>query len=245
VDDWHLSAAEEAERLRRADVIVAIQAEEHRHLSAIAEGRPVVTAGIDFDLVADAGIPSGHRILYVASANPMNVKGLHEFLRFAWPVVRRAVPDAEFVVAGSVCDALPIAPDGVTRLGQVPSLEPLYRDASATINPAVAGTGMKIKTVEALCHQRPIVTWPNGVDGLPAEIARLCLTVEDWYSFGRRVIDVLTSERRPWFSRADRQTIERAASTEHVYRELTDTLHRFFDDHAVQTGETSARPRIA
>jgi hypothetical protein len=81
---------------------VAIQDDERQELRQLMPGKPVVTAGVDFDIVEDAGVPSGRRALCVASDNPMNRKGLADFLRFAWPHIRREVPDAELLVAGRV-----------------------------------------------------------------------------------------------------------------------------------------------
>ena len=54
VRDVTVDPREEAERLRRGDLIVAIQDEEHQELQRLAPGIPIVTAGVDFDVVADA-----------------------------------------------------------------------------------------------------------------------------------------------------------------------------------------------
>src|SRR5581483_3395143 len=101
----------------------------------------------------------------------------------AWPRIRRDVPDAELLVAGKVGRFLPADVPGVMRLGTVDDLDPLYEQARVVINPAVAGTGLKIKTLEALCHFRPIITWPNGTDGLAPELAALCTVASDWHDF--------------------------------------------------------------
>ena len=77
------------------------------------------------------------------------------------------------------------------------------------INPAMAGTGIKIKTLEALSYLRPIVTWPNGVDGVTPEVAALCRTVEDWPGFAQEVADILASTQASGFSDTARATLER------------------------------------
>ena len=221
VQDLHVDAREEAKRLRDADLIIAIQENERRELEQLVPGKRVVTAGVDFDVVEDAGRPSGRRVLYVASDNPMNRKALADFLRFAWPHVRRTVVDAELVVAGKVSRSLEIDVPGVIRLGTVGDLQPLYAQCRAVINPAVAGTGLKIKTLEALGYLRPIVTWPSGTDGFAPELARFCVTVQDRYEFSRRVADILAAPEPRLFSRAERDDIVRLMSPETAYRALT------------------------
>jgi hypothetical protein len=224
IRDFWLERDEEARRLGLADVIVAIQAEEHDVLQTLAPGQRVVTAGIDFDMGGDPRLPDCHRVLYVGSANPMNVRGLRDFLKFAWPGIQEQVPDAELSIVGAVGDTLLEVPPGVAVLGRVADLVELYRNTRVVINPAIAGTGVKIKTVEALCHLRPIVTWPTGVDGLPREVADLCDTVHDWFEFSGRVAARLLTDRESAFSEADRHVIEHATSPKTVYADLLENL---------------------
>ena len=232
IDDIHVEPREEAKRLRGADLLVAIQDEERQQLEQLVPGKRVVTAGVDFDVVRHPGVPSGRRVLCIGSDNPMNKKGLGDFLRFAWPHVRRQVPDAELLVAGKVSRDMNLVAPGVTCLGPVDDLGPLYSQSRVVINPAVAGTGLKIKTLEALGHLRPIVTWPNGADGLPKELAALCNTVEDWYEYARRLASMLAADDPILFTPAQRASIERLTSSDNVYRALTAELDAFTGRHA-------------
>jgi glycosyltransferase involved in cell wall biosynthesis len=184
----------------------------------------VVTAGVDFDVVEEPGVPSGRCVLYVASDNPMNRKGLSDFFRFAWPYIKREVPDAELLVAGRISTGLDADVAGVNRLGPVDDLRPFYRQARVVINPAVAGTGLKIKTLEALSHLRPVVTWPSGTDGFAPELAAFCVTVKDWHDFSRRVAGLLATDTPRVFSQAEREIIVRFSSPSTVYREMTEAI---------------------
>jgi glycosyltransferase involved in cell wall biosynthesis len=224
IDDLDVPSIEEARRLQSADLVIAIQEDERQELQRLLPEMQIVTAGVDFDVVSDGGTPDGRRILYVASDNPMNKRGLMDFVRFAWPYIREQVPDAELLVAGRVSDTLDPDVPGAIRLGLVDDLTSLYRRARLVINPAVAGTGLKIKTLEALGHLRPIVTWPNGTEGLAPELKRYCAIVSDWYEFSHRAVDVLRAETPPLFSAQDRATIARLMSAEATYQELTAAL---------------------
>jgi hypothetical protein len=224
VDDLNVEPAEEANRLSRADLVVAIQDDERRELQRIVPGIPVVTAGVDFDCVDDPGAPSGQRILYVASANALNRKGLADFLRLAWPAVRRAIPAADLMLAGDIGATLVADVPGVTRLGRVADLSPLYGDARVVINPGVAGTGLKIKTLEALGHFRTVVSWPSGVEGLPPELAARCVVVQDWYAFAQQLVRLLSVEPAPSFSADQRAAIRRLMAPDIAYSSLTDAV---------------------
>jgi len=219
-DDLVLTTRDEAGLLRRADLIVAIQPEEREELRKIAPDRPIVTAGVDFDLLAGAGAqPRDPVVLCVASGNALNVKGARDFLALAWPLIRRQVPDARMRIVGPVCDSLEEGFEGVELLGRVDGLDELYAGASVVVNPAVAGTGLKIKTLEALSHLRPIVVWPSGIEGLPAVARRFCVVANDWYDFARRVAQELVGDRAEELMK-HREEIGRQLSADFVYAEL-------------------------
>jgi glycosyl transferase family 1 len=194
-DPLTLADSEEAALLNRADLLIAIQPDEAADLRQLAPPLPVISVGVDFDIADHVpALTTAPVILLVASDNKMNVKGLADFLRFAWPLVRREIPDAELRVVGPVGDTAEVSSPGIRILGRIDDVGAAYAEARVVINPAVAGTGMKIKTVEALCHFRPIVLWPSGVEGIAPEARKLCHVASDWFDFAHRVIHLARSE---------------------------------------------------
>ncbi len=224
-DDLALSGAEEGRLLSRADLVIAIQPDEQKELERIVPGRRVVTAGVDVDIAPEVPRPTKRVVLFVGSDNAMNVRGLEDFLEFAWPNIRRETPDAEFWIAGSVGDAVDLDDPRIRRLGRVDDLAALYAEARVAINPAVAGTGLKIKTIEALGQLCPIVTWPSGVDGLGSEARALCDIVESWPIFAEAVTGRLREEvpAAEWGER--RALLAGLFSAEQVYAALSQALN--------------------
>jgi hypothetical protein len=108
------------------------------------------------------------------------------------------------------------------------------------INPVFAGTGAKIKTVEALSHLRPIVTWPTGVEGLPADIVTLCDTVHDWFEFGARVTARLSTEHDEAFSADDCRRITEATSPQNVYAELVAKVRRRWEQRIAMDAKAAS-----
>jgi len=158
-------------------------------------------------------------ILVVAHDNPLNVKGVQDFLRFAWPSIRSARPDAELVVVGSVARSIQYPDPKVRFAGVVDDLAACYRDARVVINPSVAGTGLKVKTVESIAYGRPIVTFPHGVDGIREPLLDLCHVASDWYEFADTVIALL-GQPRDAQDEGKRQRIKSLLEPAAVYAEL-------------------------
>jgi hypothetical protein len=224
IDDYQISSDEEGALLRRADLLIAVQSEEATLLRAMAPAASVVTAGSDFPVKGTGVVAERRIVLMVASGNPMNAKGLRDFLRYSWPEVRKRVPDAEFWVAGAVGEVVPGTQEGVRRLGRVPDLSDVYEQSRVVINPAAAGTGLKIKTLEALSYLKPHVVWPSATDGLSPELSSLCRVATDWHEFTESVVAILESPPDAYDAQTVRETVERALHPDAVYRELASAL---------------------
>lgn len=164
--------AQERMGLRRADRIIAIQDNEQQVLRKISNGSAVATVG---HLASVPGTP-GHRpaetptVLIVAGGNGPNRHGVRRFLAHVWPRIRRQVPDATCLIAGTVCRHLPGDQPGTTLLGFVQDLGPLYAKTWVVAAPVYLGTGLKIKCIEALSHGIPVVTPPAGAAGLESHV---------------------------------------------------------------------------
>jgi glycosyltransferase involved in cell wall biosynthesis len=163
--------AEEASGLDRADLVLAIQDAERRDFELLTR-RPVRTLG---HLPADPRPPLPPReadgwlaLGWIGSANPLNTSALRRLLE-ALPPDEIAAAGGELVLAGGGAAALGLAPGaGLRLLGQVADADALYAAVDLVINPHEGGTGLKIKTVEALARGRPVLGTADAFAGLPA-----------------------------------------------------------------------------
>jgi glycosyltransferase involved in cell wall biosynthesis len=220
-DGCAITPEEEAKLLDQANLVIAIQPEEASELRRLAPNKRIITAGVDFDSIDFIPAAARHPIiLLVGSDNQLNVKGLKDFLRFAWQLICREVPDAELRIVGAVGSQVEIDDPSVKVLGRIDNLDAAYAEARVVINPAVAGTGLKIKTVQALCHLRPVVAWPSGVEGIEAELQGLCYVATNWYSFARHVINLCNKEDGAYPLLKKRDEIRQAFSADTIYKEL-------------------------
>jgi hypothetical protein len=128
-------------------------------------------------------------------------------------------------------------------MGPVDDLTAVYRDAALVINPVVAGTGAKIKTLEALSCLRRVVTWPAGVDGLDTRLAARCVVARDWYEFSNAVVDNLTASSRR-FDAADRAEITELVSAQTVYAALDVAYQAYFERHRPRSVGPGATPDV-
>lgn len=194
----YCSAEEEREYLLNVDVVIAIQDSEAEQFRALVPERKVVTAGIDYELVTRYKIDEHYKntVLVVGSNYEANVSGLKAFCEHAWPLVCNENPRAELLVAGNIGDALFINVPQVKILGWVDDLKSLYRQSAVVINPTMTGTGLKIKTVEALCNGKPLVATSNAIEGLISKGETPCMVCDNWPEFASAIVSLLGSDER-------------------------------------------------
>ena len=125
------------------------------------------------------------RILFVGSANPINVQALEWILGAVFPHIQKKRADSELVVAGEV-GRVRRWPNWLSLPGNQDSLVDTYARAAVVINPVKFGTGLPVKTIEALSYGKPIMATSAGGRGLEA-----ISVADDPDTFTGRVLELL------------------------------------------------------
>ncbi|MBX3670104.1 MAG: glycosyltransferase [Rhodocyclaceae bacterium] len=224
------TADEEAELLRLADTVVAINEYEHRILQGMLPDRKVVTVGIaklDLPFCTSLSVNSA-RILYTASGNPLNAAGLEWFLRRVWPLVTARHAGATLAVTGQVCDTVAADLRGLAGLdlrGIVDDLESEFARAGIVINCTRIGTGLKIKSIEALCRGKALVSTSNGVEGIPVRGEAPFIVADDAEQFAASLLRLLSApEEIVRLENRARHYADTELSVEAVYAPLLEAL---------------------
>lgn len=203
--NWFVTTRQgEALGLNRADVVLAIQEQEADYFRELTRN-PVVTVGHLLDAIRPAGEPGGEpSVLMIASRNAINRHGLQVFLEKSWPVIRDAVPDAKLRLVGNIGNVMAGDWPGLERLGVVENLLRAYQQGHVAINPVLEGTGLPIKSIEALAWGKPLVTTPSGARGIEDGTGSAFLMGSTPPEFAAAVVRLLRDPRH-------RQTLTGAA----------------------------------
>ena len=168
---WFFTTPEQ-ERLAlcRADAIVAIQDHEAAYFRKLLRN----DAGISLFTIGHISCPrflaprirsnKKIRVGYIGSANPLNVRSIED-LQSRLRHLTQVTMDYQFLLAGPICDAIDDA-EAFVKLGIVDTPEDFYRDVDVIINPMPSGTGLKIKTIEALSFGRPVAGTRAAFSGI-------------------------------------------------------------------------------
>jgi glycosyltransferase involved in cell wall biosynthesis len=167
------SIAEEARGYARADAVLAIQNHEEGLIrdrfagTVMTVGHPIVPLFLQRVPRTGTTIPFG----YLGSGNPFNVRcvmALDEELSR----VGRPIP---WALAGTISRRNLTLSSNPARMGVVDSVAGFYDKVECILNPMLGGTGLKIKTIEALSFGKPIIGTPDAFEGLDPRYPLHCL----------------------------------------------------------------------
>jgi hypothetical protein len=159
------SREEESKGLNRADAIIAIQEQEKAFLQELTS-RPVYTVGHTVRLLQPKPVAQVRRaVLFIGAANAANIHSVKWFLCEVMPLLREAIGAVHFYVAGQVC-AFVEDHEHLIKLGEMSDTDAIYEHADIVVNPAIVGSGLKIKCIEALGRGKVLVSSPHAGAGL-------------------------------------------------------------------------------
>jgi glycosyltransferase involved in cell wall biosynthesis len=123
-----------------------------------------------------------------------NVHGLIWFTDRVWPLVCKAHPAATLHIAGRGAPAT--APSwlrgrNINWLGEVDDARQFMASVNVIIAPLFAGSGLRIKIIEAMSIGKPVVATTVAVDGIPALDGRELLIADDASSFSSALVNLL------------------------------------------------------
>jgi glycosyltransferase involved in cell wall biosynthesis len=224
--------------VRRFEHTLAVTEIDKRHLLAAAgPGTPVekirvIPIAVDTQAIRPVERQAGSRtILTLGTLHyPPNADGIRWFLREVYPLVGRHFPEACLTIVGKnpPADFVQAAADDPGRVsvtGYVPELEPYMQSAALMVIPVRAGSGMRVRILEAFAAGMPVVTTTVGLEGIEATPGEHVLVADTPEDFAAAVVALLAQpERAQRLAEAGRRLAETAYDWRVVLKRLDAVL---------------------
>jgi polysaccharide biosynthesis protein PslH len=160
---------------RRARWLLVNSAEVGEPLAAATPHAEVVVAPLALDgshYLPNARLQASTVGLIGTARWPPTREAVERLIGTVWPLVLERRPESRLLLAGdgmeqSAFEHLPRLPS-VEWLGRVASATEFLRELGVLLYPLTSGSGAKVKVLEALALGIPIVTTPEGAEGLGA-----------------------------------------------------------------------------
>lgn len=232
-----LVRAEEARCIAGADVVFPITDTDQQRAEMLAsDARYVVApAGVDPDTLVARDEPGRrpHEVIMMSTYKWIhNRDALEWFVASVWPLVRQAIPDAVFRVIGKDIPAWVAdhTGSGVIDQGFVPDLAEGVATASVAVAPLFVGSGMRIKVIEAMALELPVVASTIGAEGIDLGEADGLLRRDTAEDMASAIVDLLRApERTRVLGRTARTAVLRAYTWSASVGRMLDAYRRVID----------------
>ncbi|MEO9513929.1 MAG: glycosyltransferase [Flavobacteriaceae bacterium] len=109
-----------------------------------------------------------YRIIYLGSADSRKGHGIRVFIKDSWPTLHKRFNEKglKLILGGRLTESFDSVSNGVEGIGYVENEIDFLGEGSIFINPQVAGTGLKLKSLVAMASGKVLVTTTNGALGL-------------------------------------------------------------------------------
>lgn len=177
-----LTREEEKRGLFRADFAVACQPEDEEYFKREYGLQNTLTIGqIQHATAVPERLGCGKTIGFIGSQNAVNVESLRQLVAELTAQRDMLPKDFRLCLAGSMTRGTDInLPDFVEDCGYVDDLAGFYADADLVVLPLEFGTGLKVKSVEAVSFGVPVLGTEHAFIGLvSAEPMHRFQTVKD------------------------------------------------------------------
>lgn len=196
----------EARRIRRAegricetaDIVLTTTVEDQTALLAVSRKRfrgEIIPIGVEVP-AEPPNRGTAPVLLHIGTMfYPPNADAVRWFVAEVFDRIRATVPDARFVIVGARppadIAALHDPARGIEVRGYVPDIAPLLAEAAATVVPTRAGSGMRVKILEAMAVGLPVVTTTVGAEGIRVVPETHLLIADDVAAFADAAVRLL------------------------------------------------------
>jgi polysaccharide biosynthesis protein PslH len=164
----------------------------------------------------NAARSQGRKIGFLASfSHRPNVDAALYFADSIFPLVRKSLPDAEFVVAGKNPPASLAGreAEGISCVGFVPEVSAFYSSVDLVAAPLRFGGGIKLKVLEAMACGKAVVATSVGAEGIAGAGEKALAVADTAEEFAAAVVALLDdAAARNALGESARQLIERRFS---------------------------------
>ena len=145
-----------------------------------------------------------------------NVNGLRWFLSEVFPIVQNEIPDVQLTLIGKEAPdwLLNYKTKGLSVLGYVDKVQPYYNKASVNIAPLFVGGGIRIKILEAMAMELPVVATSLAAEGIKKTESGLFIA-DNKEDFAKSIIHLI---KNPEFRRKSGRTARQFILNEYSWK---------------------------
>ena len=193
----------------------------------------VVPSGYDpayFTQGDDRQVRDAEHIIFVGSMDyGPNIGAVTRFVQGVMPLLLARRPSLQFTIVGRnpTPEILALASPNITVTGGVPDVRPYLAKASLMVVPLLIGGGTRLKIVEAMGMDCPVISSTIGAEGLGLTHDRELLLADDSQGFAEAIFELLDDpQRAEALAKRARTFVEQNLTWKHLAHNLVEVWRK-------------------
>lgn len=179
----------EVNAINKFDYALSISEEETLMLEAFCSHTEFVETPMMFPERYQSAGDYNFDIMFIGSDNVFNRDGMDWFMGRVYPLLPKTV---RIAVVGKIGNFVETKPN-VRLIPCTTDLDAIYRVSRVVMCPLKAGTGLKVKVIEALSYGKPVVTTKWGLTGIISKENNGCILADSETSFADALLELLVN----------------------------------------------------
>lgn len=190
----------ESKALQKCNKILAVQENEAVYFRFLSPLSDIHTIYCPFNFKRQLIIENNFDLLFFSGNNSHNLHGIESFISDVFVEIKKIFPNINLVIGGGICKSLISYKDdhSMRLLGMFENPDDFYALGNIVINPVFEGTGLKIKTFEAISYGKVVLAHPHSFEGVfdPTNIPMIrCESAKDYIDSISKIIKGFISIR--------------------------------------------------
>lgn len=210
----------------------------------------VIGNGVDVDYFKSRNATGSQRPTVVFTAGfgyGPNRDGLMFFVTRIWPLILQQIPNCRFLFAGSqageMLKLLGEHSGSIECICTPKDMRPVFEEAWVFIVPLLTGGGTRLKILEAMAMERPIVSTSMGAEGLPCINGHHLLLADSPAEFAAQVVRLISDkELRKQLAQQGREWVTENYTWKSLCEQAASTVDSFLaviDNHSAESKHQS------
>ncbi len=175
----------------------------------------------------DAGFSS---LFFIGALDWMpNLQGLEWFLNKVWPLINPLAPEVKLHIAGrNMSESMKNSKyPNVVFHDEVESASNFMNSYNIMIAPLLAGSGVRIKIIEGMAMQKPVITTSVGIEGIECNYGKDVMIADTAEEFCKTVVYCI---KNPEFTKQLAINGRNFVETHHNIEKITSSLISFYEE---------------